>query len=84
MHGLVMAAMLTLAVGAHTDTTLAVSTGTTLELENYAGSIEVGTWGRNAVRIEAEPTWWTWSSALGRPETNDMQRPYRAARTRIE
>ena len=29
MHGLVMAAMLTLAVGAHTDTTLAVSNGTT-------------------------------------------------------
>ena len=54
MHGLVMAAMLTLAVGAHTDTTLAVSTGTTLELENYAGSIEVETWSRNAVRIEAE------------------------------
>lgn len=54
MHGLVMAAMLTLAVGAHTDTTLAVSTGTTLELENYAGSIEIGTWSRNAVRIEAE------------------------------
>ena len=54
MHGLVMAAMLTLAVGAHTDTTLAVSNGTTLELENYAGSIEVGTWSRNAVRIEAE------------------------------
>ncbi len=54
MHGLVMAAMLTLAVGAHTDTTLAVSNGTTLELENYAGSIEVETWNRNAVRIEAE------------------------------
>lgn len=54
MHGLVMAAMLTLAVGAHTDTTLAVTNGTTLELENYAGSIEVETWSRNAVRIEAE------------------------------
>jgi len=54
MQGLVMAAVLTLAVGAHTDTTLTVSSGTQLELENYAGSIEVSTWSRNAVRIEAE------------------------------
>jgi DUF4097 and DUF4098 domain-containing protein YvlB len=54
MQGLVMAALLTMAVGAHTDTTLSVSSGTQLELENYAGSIEVATWGKNAVRIEAE------------------------------
>src|SRR4029078_8690880 len=48
-----MAAMLTLAVGNHTDTTLAVSNGTTLELENYAGSIEVQTWSRHGGRSEA-------------------------------
>lgn len=53
MQGLVMAAMLTLAVGTQTDTTFTVSPGATLELENYAGSIEVTTWSRNAVRIEA-------------------------------
>jgi DUF4097 and DUF4098 domain-containing protein YvlB len=53
MQGLVMAAMLTLAVGARTDTTFTVSPGATLELENYAGSIEVTTWSRNSVRIEA-------------------------------
>lgn len=54
MQGLVMAAVLTLAVGSHTDTTLTVAPGTQLELENYAGSIEVATWARNAVRIEAD------------------------------
>ncbi len=54
MHGLVMAALLTLAVGAHTDTTFSVAKGTQLELENYAGSIDVGTWSKDAVRIEAQ------------------------------
>ena len=54
MQGIVMAAMLTLAVGSRTDTTFSVPSGTQLELENYAGSIEVGTWGKNAVRIEAQ------------------------------
>jgi len=54
MHGLVLAALLTLAVGAHTDTTLNVSKGTQLELENYAGSIDVESWSRDAVRIQAE------------------------------
>ena len=54
MHGLVMAALLTMAVSAHTDTTLTVSSGTALELEDFAGSIEVATWSRNAVRVEAD------------------------------
>src|SRR5512134_1602632 len=53
MQGMVLAAMLTLAVGSTTDTTLNVSPGATLELENFAGSIEVTTWNRNAVRVQA-------------------------------
>ena len=53
MQGPILAAMLTLAVGSQTDTTFNVSPGATLELENYAGSIEVTTWTRNAIRVEA-------------------------------
>jgi DUF4097 and DUF4098 domain-containing protein YvlB len=53
MQGPVLAALLTLAVGGRTDTTITVPADATLELENYAGSIEVGTWGKNAIRIEA-------------------------------
>ncbi len=53
MHGLILAAVL--ALGAtRTDTTLAVAHGTRLELENYAGDIDVRTWDRNAVHIEAD------------------------------
>lgn len=53
MHGFLMATLLTMAMSARTDTTLSVTPGTQFELENYAGSIEVTTWARNAVRIEA-------------------------------
>jgi DUF4097 and DUF4098 domain-containing protein YvlB len=53
MQGPFMAALLTLAVGARTDTTITVPADATLELENYAGSIEVGTWSKNAIHIEA-------------------------------
>lgn len=36
-----------------TDTTLAVSRGTRLSLENYMGSVTLGTWSRDAVRVRA-------------------------------
>ncbi len=42
------------ALTARTDTTFAVGPGTRLEVENFAGAVSVGTWSRNAVRIEAE------------------------------
>jgi DUF4097 and DUF4098 domain-containing protein YvlB len=41
----------TLAGGA--DTTIAVSRGTTLQVANYAGSVVIETWKRDAVRVEA-------------------------------
>jgi putative adhesin len=43
-----------LATATHTDTTFAVRTGTRLELNNFAGSIAVQTWTKNAVRVTAE------------------------------
>src|SRR5262245_22358949 len=54
---IVSLAALTLAVLAaatHTDTTFAVRSGTRLELNNFAGSITVQTWTKNAVRVSAE------------------------------
>jgi DUF4097 and DUF4098 domain-containing protein YvlB len=39
---------------AQTDTTLSVSPGTRLEVDNYAGRVVVRTWDRNAVRVAAE------------------------------
>jgi DUF4097 and DUF4098 domain-containing protein YvlB len=53
MHGLILATALALGAS-RMDTTLAVSHGARLELENYAGDIDVQTWDRNAVRIEAD------------------------------
>lgn len=41
------------APGTTLDTTLAVRPGTRLELETFSGSIHVGTWSRDAIRIEA-------------------------------
>lgn len=43
-----------LATATHSDTTFAVRTGTRLELNNFAGSIAVQTWNKNAVRVTAE------------------------------
>jgi hypothetical protein len=37
-----------------TDTTVAVPAGTRLVIENFAGEVVVGTWSKNAVRIEAD------------------------------
>jgi len=42
------------ALTARTDTTFSVGPGTRIEIENFAGDVTVGTWGKNAVRIEAE------------------------------
>jgi DUF4097 and DUF4098 domain-containing protein YvlB len=45
-----------MAVGAvqqQTDTTIAVAAGTRLQVSNYAGTIQVTSWDRNAVRIRA-------------------------------
>jgi DUF4097 and DUF4098 domain-containing protein YvlB len=36
-----------------TDTTFAVGTGTRLSLENYMGSVTIGAWSRDAVRVRA-------------------------------
>ena len=43
-----------LAFSPHTDTTLTVTPETRLVIENFAGEVVVGTWSRNAVRIEAD------------------------------
>ncbi len=51
---LAVAALAALTLSTHTDTTLTVSPGTRLELENFGGDIAVTTWAKNAVRIEAE------------------------------
>lgn len=37
-----------------TDTVISVPAGTRLEIENYGGETVVGTWDRNAIRIQAE------------------------------
>src|SRR5262245_49683929 len=37
-----------------TDTTITVKSGTRLVVDNFAGSIVVGTWSKNAIRIQAE------------------------------
>ncbi len=43
-----------LTLSTHTDTTLTVSPGTRLAVNDFGGSVSVATWTRNAVRIEAE------------------------------
>src|SRR5215470_10881938 len=53
MHGLLLAAVLALSAP-RTDTTIAVPSGAKLQLENFAGEIQVETWSRSALRIEAE------------------------------
>ena len=42
-----------LATGGGLDTTLSVPRGTRLEVDNFAGEIQVATWSRDALRIEA-------------------------------
>jgi hypothetical protein len=38
------------------DTTVAVSNGQRLEVDNFGGEITVKTWNRNAVRVQADPS----------------------------
>ena len=52
MNPLVLAVVLGVGVGSRSDTTINVSQGARITLENYAGSIDVQTWTKNAVRIE--------------------------------
>jgi DUF4097 and DUF4098 domain-containing protein YvlB len=47
------AALTAFSLASDADTTLAVTRGTTLRVANYAGSVVVETWKRDAVRIEA-------------------------------
>lgn len=53
MHGWILAAVLAVSAP-RTDTTLAVPSGAKLSLENFAGQIEVDTWSRNSLRVQAE------------------------------
>ena len=48
-------------MGQAVDTTMAVRPGVRFEINNFGGEIAVSTWGRNAVRVEAE--------AIGKPRT---------------
>ena len=51
---LVMLTFAVLSTPMRTDTTFTVKPGTRLELNNFAGSITVRTWTKNAVRVEAD------------------------------
>jgi len=52
---LTLATILTaLAFSPNTDTTVVVGNGARLEVQNFGGAIEVRTWPRRAVRVEAE------------------------------
>jgi hypothetical protein len=52
---LVTAALAALTPMQQVDTTFPVRTGQRLVVDGFGGDIDVKTWGRNAVRIEAEP-----------------------------
>jgi DUF4097 and DUF4098 domain-containing protein YvlB len=50
---LALAAVTAFTLTSDADTTIAVRPGTTLRVANYAGSVVIETWDKNAVRIEA-------------------------------
>src|SRR5262245_17076448 len=50
---LALAAVTAFTLTSDADTTIAVHPGTTLRVANYAGSVVIETWDKNAVRIEA-------------------------------
>jgi DUF4097 and DUF4098 domain-containing protein YvlB len=54
MLSLAVTLLTTLSGPGHTDTTLAVQTGSRLEISNFQGQVNVTAWNKNAVRIEAE------------------------------
>lgn len=47
-------ALLALAAVQQTDTTINVTAGTRLQVNNFAGTVTVATWDRNAVRVQAD------------------------------
>jgi len=49
-------ALAALALVQQIDTTVPVRTGQRLVVDSYGGEIDVKTWGRNAVRVEADPS----------------------------
>ncbi len=53
LASLAFAALTAFTLASDADTTIAVTPGTTLQVANYAGSVVVETWKRDAVRIEA-------------------------------
>lgn len=53
---LVSGALTALALLQQVDTTVPAQQGQRLVVDGYAGEIDVKTWGRNAVRVEADPT----------------------------
>ena len=56
MLSLVSGALTALALLQQVDTTVPAQQGQRLVVDGYAGEIDVKTWGRNAVRVEADPT----------------------------
>ena len=54
MNVLAAAMVTVLATSGSTDTTLSVAQGARLEVSNYAGSVSVSTWTRDAVRVRAD------------------------------
>lgn len=54
MNGLMIGAMMALSMVQQTDTTFAVGTAERLDVETLGGSVEVGVWDRDEVRVQAE------------------------------
>ena len=54
MLSLAVTLLTTLSGPGHTDTTLAVQSGSRLEISNFQGQVRVSTWSKNAVRVEAD------------------------------
>jgi hypothetical protein len=54
MFTLATAVLTAMTMTAQTDTTFAVHSGARLDVNDFGGEITVSTWGKNAVRIEAE------------------------------
>jgi len=56
IFSLATSAMTALALLQQVDTTVPAQQGQRLVVDGFAGEIDVKTWGRNAVRVQAEPT----------------------------
>ena len=61
---------------ADTDETVAVSRGTRLALENASGSVEVHTWDRDSLRVQARHAAGTKVLIRARPEVRDGTRRF--------